>query len=111
MFFGIAYQGDIFGGLAFSIRTRATWNSNFNTDFSDVIFNGVQASYFDSLSYLDNGDTLMIANYGNMSPDSLVNVVAAHASVPLNVSSIFNNSHIQLSWNREFHLGYGRRIN
>ena len=100
----------MFGGLAFSIRTRATWSSNFNATFSDIVFNGTQANYFDSLSYLDNGDTIMIGNYNNMSPDSLLNVVAGHASIPLNVSGLFNNSHIRLSWNREFHLGYGRRI-
>jgi len=108
--FGIAYQGDVFGGIAFSIRTRATWNSNFNVNFSDIAFNGIQSAYFDSLSYFNGADTVMIANTGNLSPDSLLNVVAGHASVPLNVSELFNDSHIRLSWNREFHLGYGRRI-
>lgn len=108
--FGIAYQNDILGGFAFSIRTRATWNSNFNTDFSDILFQGTQSAYFDSLSYYNGTDTVMIENYAGMSPDSLINVVAAHAGIPLNISDLFNDTYVRLSWNREFHLGYGRRI-
>ena len=108
--FGFAYQGKIFGGFAFSMRTRATWSSNFNLNFSEVIFSGAQASYFDSLSYFNGTDTIKIENTGTLSPDSVLNVVAGHASIPLNVSDIFEGTHIRLSWNREFHFGYGRRI-
>lgn len=108
--FGVSYQSKIFGGIAFSVRTRATWSSNFNSNFSDIIFNGTQSNYFDSLSYFNGIDTLKIANYDNMSPDSLLGVLSAQASVPINVSQLFEGSNIKLSWNREFNLGYGRRI-
>ena len=108
--FGISYQNPKFGGIAFSMRTRASWNSSFSDDFSDLLFRGKTASYFDSLVYVDGTDTTMILNSGSISTDSAGNVVSGVASVPLRLSELLNGSYLKLSLNREFHVGYGRRL-
>jgi hypothetical protein len=107
--FGFSYQSPKFGGLALSIRTRASWGSNFNADFSDILFQGKHATYFDSLSYDSGGDTLMVANDGTYG-DSTGTVISGHASVPLNLSDLLAGTYLRLSWNREYHIGYGRQL-
>ncbi len=108
--FGFSYQNEKFGGIAFSIRTRATWNSSLSNDFSDLLFRGQTASYFDSLLYVDGTDTTTILNSGNISTDSAGNVIGGKASVPLHLSELFDGSFLKFSLNREFHVGYGRRL-
>ena len=105
--FGFAYQNDLFGGIALSIRTRANWTSTFNSEFTDILFNGNTASYFDSLTIVSGLDTSIVANNGNFSDST---VLSGQASIPLNISSLLNGTHLRLSWNREYHLGYGRKI-
>lgn len=108
--FGFSYQSPKFGGIAFSVRTTASWSSNFNSNLSELLFEGKFASYFDSLSYYNGTDTVTIANDGNMSADSSSNVISGQASVPLNLSELMDGSYLRLSWNREYHIGYGRKI-
>jgi hypothetical protein len=108
--FGASYQSEKFGGIAFSIRSRATWSSSFSQDFSELLFNGQYADYFDSLQYFNGVDTVNIANYSNMSSDSAASVLGGTASVPLPLSEIVGDSYMRLSVNREYHLGYGRKI-
>ncbi len=107
--FGFAYQNEVFGGIAFSIRTRANWSSTFNEEFTDLLFNGNQSSYFDSLSYINGLDTSIVANTGSYIDSSGV-VLNGQVNVPLNISKLMDGTHLQVSWNREYHLGYGRRI-
>src|SRR5687767_1273371 len=38
--FGASYQNPKFGGIAISIRSRATWASSFSQDFSELLFQG-----------------------------------------------------------------------
>lgn len=109
--FGFSYQNEKFGGIGFSVRTSASWNSSFGSQFSDLLFRGkYNNNYFDSLQYWNGNDTVMIANYGNVSPDSSANVLNGVASVPLPISEIMDGTSLRLSLNREFHLGYGRRL-
>jgi hypothetical protein len=108
--FGISYQNPKFGGIAFSLRSRATWASSFSTEFSSMLFQGSFSNYFDTLQYFDGTDTVNIANYENMRPDSAGNVLGGTASVPLNISDLVGDSYLRLSLNREYHIGYGRRL-
>ncbi|MBD3636788.1 MAG: hypothetical protein HUJ25_05545 [Crocinitomicaceae bacterium] len=108
--FGVSYQSEKFGGIAFSLRSRATWNSSFSSSFSDILFQGKFSSHFDSLMYFNGTDTTTIANYQGMSQDSAENVLSGQASVPLGLGEIIGDSYLRLSVNREFHLGYGRRL-
>lgn len=108
--FGISYQNEKFGGIAFSLRSRATWSSSFSSTFAQTLFQGKFSPQFDSLSYFNGVDTTMIANYPNMSQDSAQNVISGSASIPLNISDFVGDSYLRLSLNREFHLGYGRKL-
>lgn len=108
--FGAAFQNPKFGGIAFSIRSRATWNSSFSQEFSDMLFQGQFSNYFDTLQYNTGSDTVNIANYQNMRPDSSSNVLGGTASVPLYLSDLIGDSYLRLSLNREYHVGYGRRL-
>jgi hypothetical protein len=107
--FGISYQNEVFGGIALSIRTRANWSSTFNQEFTDLLFKGNQSSYFDSLSYVSGIDTSMVANNGSYADSSGV-VLNGQANIPLNISQLIDGTSLKLSWNREYHFGYGRRI-
>jgi len=108
--FGFSYQNPKFGGIAVSIRSRASWNSSFSTQFSDLLFQGQHSSYFDTLQYWNGTDTVNIANYQNMSSDSSAAVVSGTASYPSPLSTILGDSFLKLSLNREYHIGYGRKI-
>ena len=108
--FGFSYQNEKFGGIAFSIRSRATWSSSFSLNFSNLLFQGQFYEYFDSLCYDNGTDTVLIGNYGEMRADSAQNVTGGQASIPLNTSELLDGSYLRLSLNREFHLGYGRKI-
>lgn len=108
--FGAAYQNPKFGGIAISIRSRATWASSFSQDFSEMLFQGNFSNYFDTLQYFDGTDTVNIANYQNMSADSAASVLGGTASVPLPLSQLVGDSYMRLSLNREYHIGYGRKI-
>lgn len=107
--FGFAYQNERFGGIALSIRMRANWSSSFNEEFTDLLFNGKQSAYFDSLSYVNGIDTSMVANTGSYADSSGV-VLNGQANIPLNISQLMEGTSLKLSWNREYHFGYGRRI-
>jgi hypothetical protein len=108
--FGFSYQNEKFGGIAFSIRSRATWASSFSDDFSEMMFQGKFSSRFDSLQYFNGVDTTNIANYGNVSIDSSSGVISGTANVPFNISDVVGDSYMRLSLNREYHLGYGRKL-
>ena len=107
--FSFAYQSPKFGGIALSIRTRASWNSNFSANFSDLLFNGYQSSYFDSLIYTNGIDTNVVPNDGTYA-DSSGQILSGVATVPLNISQILDGTYLRLSWNREYHIGYGRQV-
>ena len=108
--FGFAYQNEKFGGIAVSIRSRATWASSFDQEFSNMIFQGKFHDRFDSLQYWNGTDTINVANNGTMSYDSSQNVVSGTANIPFNISDVVGDSYLRLSVNREFHLGYGRKL-
>jgi hypothetical protein len=108
--FGFSYQNEKFGGIAFSIRSRATWASSFSNDFSEMLFQGKFSSRFDSLQYFNGVDTTTIANYGNVSVDSASGVISGTANIPFNISDVVGDSYLRLSLNREYHIGYGRKL-
>jgi len=109
---GFSFQGKRFGGIAFNIKESYQYSSTFNKDFADLIFRGNTSSYFDNLQVVIDGDTSMIANIDNISPDSLENVIGGNRDVrlPLNLSELTNGSSIRMVWNRSYNIGYGRKI-
>lgn len=86
-----AFQKAKLGGIAFTIRERATFNSFFNKDFSQIVFEGYNAPYFDSL--VVNGiDT------------------AGYSKNPKSLGAIANGSRVEGTWYREYVIGYGRQF-
>lgn len=110
--FGFAYSGKKFGGIAFKINDRFQYYSQFGKDASNLLFMGKTSNYFDSLLVFNTvlNDTVSIANYNNINPDSLQFIISGYTTAPKAISKIFNNSQIRVSWIREYNLSYGRRI-
>jgi hypothetical protein len=86
-----AYQNAKFGGIAFTVRERATFNSFFNKDFAQVVFEGYNAPYFDSLA-VNGTDT------------------TGYAKSPKSLGALANGSKVEGTWYREYVLGYGRKF-
>lgn len=107
--FGFCFSTEKFGGLAFRINDRFHWYSNFGETASQLLFQGFNAPYFDSLLYFNGVDTVTIAN-GQYSPDTLQNILSGFANIPKKIGEVFNNSQINMSWTREWNLSYGRQI-
>ncbi|MEN9442324.1 MAG: hypothetical protein RLZ33_2401 [Bacteroidota bacterium] len=108
--FGFAYQGKKFGGIAFNIRENYQWYSKLNQQTTDIIFRGKFSNYFDSLTVVFGADTSVIANSPNLSQDTMNNVILGTISTPLNLSQITNGSEVRAIWNRYYSVGYGRKI-
>ena len=108
---GFAYQNKRFGGIAINVNENYQWFSRMNSTLTDILFKGKLSNYFDSLSIQDaNGDIQVISNTGNISQDTLNMVIQGNISVPLNLSEILSGSQIRLQWNRNYNIGYGRKI-
>ncbi len=108
--FGFAYQGERFGGIAFNIQEQYSWYSRLSADASGITFQGKLADYFDQLTVVYGTDTTVIANTGNISEDTLAHVVSGRVSVPLSLSAITDGTRVKFSWNRYYNFGYGRKI-
>jgi hypothetical protein len=107
--FGFCFSTEKFGGIAFRINNRFHWYSNLGETASQLLFQGFNAPYFDSLLYFNGTDTITIPN-GKYSPDTLQNVLSGFANIPKSIGEVFNNSQINMSWTREWNLSYGRKI-
>lgn len=107
---GFSYYSEKFGGLAFNINEQYSWYSRLNEETSEIVFQGKFANYFDSLTVVFGNDTSRIANYDNMSNDTLAAVILGTISDPLSLSAITNGSSIQFTWNRNYNVGYGRKL-
>ncbi len=107
---GFSYQGKKFGGIAVSINENYNWYSRLSEQTTDVIFNGKLADYFDSLTIVISGDTSTIANDPNLSDDTLSAVIMGTISTPLSISQLTQGSEVRFAWNRNYNVGYGRKI-
>ncbi len=108
--FGVAFQSEKLGGIAFNIQEQYSWYSRLSEDASGITFQGKLADYFDQLTVVYGTDTTIIANNGNISEDTLAHVVSGHVSTPLSLSTITDGTKIKFSWNRFYNFGYGRKI-
>ena len=88
---GLSINTKKFGGIAFSMRDRVQWGSQFNKLTSELLFQGVNASYFDT-TFVLNGDTLLSAKQ------------------PMLISHILDGSKFSFSWYREYAFSYGVQI-
>jgi hypothetical protein len=89
---GIAVQIPQVGGFSFTWKERVNGNSILNPAFADLVFNGLNSTYIDTIiseagsSYLGLTDSTQL------------------------FSELFDGSSFQFSWIREFNLSYGRKL-
>lgn len=90
--FGVSYQDEKVGGIAFSVKQRLFWNSVLNESASEFMFEGYNSPYFDSISVEPSGDTI------------------GWATDPENASYLYNPTDISHLLFMEYSLGYGRKL-
>lgn len=108
--FGFAFQGEKFGGIAVQVREKFNWYSQLNEKTTDIIFRGQFASIFDSLTVAFDGDTSKIANRPGLSKDTLAAAISGQISSPILISELTKGTKIKQRWDREWNIGYGRKI-
>ncbi|MGB0933311.1 MAG: DUF5723 family protein [Lishizhenia sp.] len=108
--FGASFQNRVLGGIAVQVREKYNWFSELNEETTDLIFRGQFSNYFDSLTVVFGTDTSTIANRPDLSSDTLQAVIQGNINVPLAVSEITAGSKIKLRWDREWNIGYGRKV-
>lgn len=104
---GLCYANEKVGGFAFQIRDRIQVSAKLGPRMSQIMFEGYRADYFDLL-VLATGDT--VANYANMSLDSLAMVILGVATEPQMLGKVVSGTDIGLSWYREMNFSYGRHV-
>lgn len=91
--FGISYQSEDFGGIAFSIKSKLHWNSKLNNKASRFLFLGYNdETYFEKVINPETGDYM------------------GEAINPQSTSILYNPSNLEHIWYNEYILGYGRQI-
>lgn len=90
---GLSFQDEKIGGFGFTIRERLMWDSNLNKESADILFNGYNASYFDTLVVdFESGDTIGLSFN------------------PKQVTDLFEGTRLEVLWFREYNFSYGRSI-
>ena len=90
---GLSFQDEKIGGFGFAVRERMVWDSNLNEESADLLFNGYNSSYFDTVMFdPQTGDSIGIA----YNPEQLTN--------------LFEGTKLEMIWFREFNFSYGRSI-
>jgi hypothetical protein len=88
---GLSFQDDKIGGFGFAIKERIMWDSFLNEQSADLLFNGYNSTYFDTIK-IESNDTIGVS----FNPEY--------------VTKLFENTYLEMAWFREFNLSYGRRI-
>jgi hypothetical protein len=109
MWAGAAFNSEKLGGFSYTTRDNIQFSSRLNEDLSTLMYLGGTAPYFEQL-ILSSGDT--IANTEGLSQYTLDMVQQGYTSLAnaKSLSEIIGDSEISLSWVREYHFGYGKRI-
>ena len=91
--FGVSFQDDKIGGFGFTVKERIIWDSQLNEESADILLRGYHSSYFDSLSVdPQTGDT------------------TGWATAAKTVEDLFEGTHLDMLWFREYNFSYGRSI-
>ncbi|MCF8236204.1 MAG: DUF5723 family protein [Bacteroidales bacterium] len=89
--FGISYQKEKFGGIAFAVRSRIHWNSVLNHKAARFLFLGYNDDTYFEIMEDEKG------KYGK-------------AINPESTSQLYSPSHLEHIWYNEYVLGYGNKI-
>lgn len=89
---GIAIQIPEIGGFSFTWKEKISGDAVLNPAFADLVFNGVNSKYIDSVIIDAQG------------------FLTGYTDTLLPYSEYFNGSSLQFSWTRNFNISYGRKI-
>ncbi len=89
---GAAYQSQQFGGIALTMRERATGTFVMNDEAANLIFLGKRSPYFDSIAVNWAGDSV------------------AYARNTKYYSELFNGTVLSMLWFREYAASYGLKV-
>lgn len=98
------------GGFAFSAKDHIQIQSKFGNTLSDLLFVGSNSSYFDKLTLDDNTEIKNDPNLDQATRDKVVKGTVTDPNNAKTVSQILDGSRLEMSWMREYNLGYGRTI-
>lgn len=107
-----AFTNETFGGIAVNTKDRFQFFAKLNEQTADILVNGFQSSYFDSLSIDSAGIQKNVANdpsYYNQSNVEIIAGLANDAASSL-LSDILDGTSINLSYTREYNVSYGRYL-
>lgn len=90
--FGIVLQFPKVGGIGFSWRERMTGDIKFSEPLADLIFNGINSKYVDTIVY------------------DVVGHAIGYLDDSVNAGEFFNGSYLKYNWLREFNISFGRAI-
>ncbi|MFT5247346.1 MAG: hypothetical protein ACI943_002096, partial [Gammaproteobacteria bacterium] len=109
MWAGAAVNTEKLGGFSYTTRDNIQFSSRLSEDLATMMYLGGTAPYFEQL-ILSTGDT--IANVDGLSQDTLDLVQKGITSLAnaQSLSDLLGDTEISLSWVREYHFGYGKRI-
>ncbi len=109
MLFGIAYQSDKLGGLAFSIKAHSLGNGNLDQNFTNLAFSGgLSTEYFDKLK-LNNGSVVP----NDPSQYNAYNAIGIDSSISTNgvsLGSVFKNTTVKSQFYSTINLAYGKEV-
>ncbi len=90
---GLSFQNDKIGGFGFAVKERIMWDSYLNEQSADLLFNGYNSTYFDTIQIdAETGDSIGIT------------------FDPEQVTKLFEDTYLEMAWFREFNFSYGRSI-
>lgn len=109
---GVAYQNDKIGGFAFNVRETGRWFSTFNQNFSDLVFLGLKAPYFQTLELGDGtiapNDPSRYQEYENFN-QGIAKGIRTPGTEQF-YSDIFDGSKLSIMYYREYALSYGKEF-
>lgn len=112
-YLGAALTIDGIGTFAFSLNDKYQMDFGLSKDFADIATYGFGAPYFDSL-LIDNGAIFKVANtpnnYDSLQADTNTQILAGTSSNPKSIADIIQGTRMNISWLREWNVGFGRHI-
>ncbi len=105
---GFSVYGEKFGGIGFTVKDRISWYSEFNQNFSEMLFQGYNASYFDRYELVD-GSNIPVDSLAalNIPPEDIVRGYVDSLQGSL-LSDVLDGTRMTMNWYKEYNLTYAR---
>lgn len=112
--FGGAITVNKVGTFALTIQDSYTMDFGLSKDFAEITTYGFGASYFDSILIQNGGNPFKVENtpqnYDSLQADQNTSIIAGTSSNPKTISELLKGTNMNVSWLREYAVGFGRHI-